>query len=102
MFTETDKSKLAANAEKAELLLKLVANKYRLMVLCSLINGEKSVSDLENAVNLSQSALSQHLAKLRAANIVDFRKEGKSVRYRIISVEATALLSTLYLIFCNN
>ena len=102
MFTEDNKSKLAGNAETAEALLKLIANKHRLMLLCSLIDGEKSVSELEESIDLSQSALSQHLAKLRASNVVDFRKEGKSVVYRIVSVEVTALLSTLYLIFCRD
>ncbi len=102
MFTDQDRTKLAVNAEKAETLLKLIANKQRLMLLCSLIDGEKSVSELEEKVEISQSALSQHLAKLRASNVVDFRKEGKNVVYKIVSVEATALLSTLYLIFCKD
>lgn len=101
MLSDKDKTQLLENAEKAEGLLKLLANKHRLMLLCSLVEGEKSVGELEEILGLSQSSLSQHLAKLRDADIVDFRKEGKSVYYRMISIEANALLSNLYLIFCK-
>ena len=89
------------NAAQAETLLKQLANANRLMVLCHLVSGEKTVSELAEAVGLSQSALSQHLAKLREAGLVESDKRGLSVYYRICSMEAQALLSVLHLIYCR-
>ncbi|MCC7260834.1 MAG: winged helix-turn-helix transcriptional regulator [Alphaproteobacteria bacterium] len=89
------------NAARAEAVLKQIANAKRLMILCNLVAGEKSVSELEALVNLSQSALSQHLSKLRAAGLIRSEKRGKMVYYRICSTEAQALLSTVYMVFCK-
>ncbi len=89
------------NAAKAEGMLKQLANAKRLMILCSLVGGEKSVGELADIVGLSSSALSQHLAKMREAELVDAEKRGQMVYYRISSMEAQALLSTLYLIYCK-
>jgi ArsR family transcriptional regulator len=89
------------NAAQAEALLKQLANANRLMVLCHLVSGEKTVSELAEAIGLSQSALSQHLAKLREAGLVESDKRGLSVYYRICSMEAQALLSVLHLIYCR-
>jgi DNA-binding transcriptional ArsR family regulator len=89
------------NAAQAEALLKQLANANRLMVLCHLISGEKTVGELAENVGLSQSALSQHLAKLRDAGLVESDKRGLSVYYRICSTEAQALLSVLHLIYCR-
>lgn len=89
------------NALQAEALLKQLANANRLMVLCHLVSGEKTVGELAEAVGLSQSALSQHLAKLREAGLVESDKRGLSVYYRICSMEAQALLSMLHLIYCR-
>ncbi len=89
------------NAAKAEGMLKQLANAKRLMILCSLVGGEKSVGELADIVGLSSSALSQHLAKMRDAELVDAEKRGQMVYYRNSSMEAQALLSTLYLIYCK-
>jgi ArsR family transcriptional regulator len=89
------------NAAKAEAMLKQLANAKRLMILCSLVGGEKSVGELAEIVGLSSSALSQHLAKMREAELVDADKRGQMVYYRISSMEAQALLSTLYFIYCK-
>ena len=89
------------NAAKAEGMLKQLANAKRLMILCSLVGGEKSVGELAEIVGLSSSALSQHLAKMREAELVDAEKRGQMVYYRISSMEAQSLLSTLYLIYCK-
>jgi ArsR family transcriptional regulator len=89
------------NAAQAEALLKQLANANRLMVLCHLVSGEKTVGELAEAVGLSQSALSQHLAKLREAGLVESDKRGLLVYYRICSMEAQALLSVLHLIYCR-
>lgn len=89
------------NSAQAEALLKQLANASRLMVLCNLVSGEKTVGQLSETVGLSQSALSQHLAKLREAGLVSSDKRGLMVYYRICSMEAQALLSVLYLIYCR-
>ncbi len=89
------------NVAQAEALLKQLANANRLMVLCHLVAGEKTVSALANSVGLSHSALSQHLTKLREAGLVECDKRGLSVYYRICSAEAQALLSVLHVIYCR-
>lgn len=96
-----DMKQMQKNAAAAELLLKQLANANRLMVLCHLVSGEKTVGELAEVVGLSQSALSQHLAKLRDAGLVSSDKRGLSVYYRICSMEAQALLSVLHLIYCH-
>lgn len=101
MLDDKQKSNMADNAEKAEALLKLLANKYRLQILCSLSTGPKNVGDLEKESGISQSAISQHLAKLRNANVIIAQKNGQMVYYRLASVEVNAIISTLYLIYCN-
>ena len=89
------------NAAKAETMLKLLANAKRLMILCHLVKHEKSVGELAELVGLSQSALSQHLARMREQDIVDANKQGKMMYYRISNPEVEAILSTLYLIYCK-
>lgn len=89
------------NVAKAESLLKLLANANRLMILCRLIEQPLTVSKLANFVNLSQSAVSQHLALLKDANIITGRSEGREIWYSIDSVEVSALMSVIHLIFCN-
>ena len=89
------------NAAKAEAMLKLLANAKRLMILCHLVKGEKSVGQLSDLVGISQSALSQHLAKMRGLNMVESHKNGQMVYYRISNHEVEAILSTLYLIYCK-
>lgn len=94
-------AQMQKNAAQAEALLKQLANANRLMVLCHLVSGEKSVSELADFIGLSQSALSQHLSRLREAGLVESDKRGLSVYYRICSMEAQALLSVLHLIYCR-
>ena len=92
---------MKSHAGEAAALLKELANPSRLIILCQLIGGEKSVGELSPRVGLSQSALSQHLARLREAGLVDTEKRGQMVYYRLCNMEAHALLSTLYLIYCR-
>jgi DNA-binding transcriptional ArsR family regulator len=94
-------AELKAHAERATALLKAMSNPARLMVLCQLAEGEKSVGELEGAVDLSQSGLSQHLALLRRENIVVTRRSGQTIFYSLRSEEAAALMRTLYTIFCG-
>ncbi len=100
--SDTAASKMQRHAGDAAGLLKQLANAKRLLILCQLLSAERSVGDLCALVGLSQSALSQHLAKLREAGLVDAEKRGQMVYYRLCSIEASALLSTLYLIYCRD
>ncbi len=93
---------MATNVERAEQLLKILANKNRLMILCSLQEREMSVSELNESIPLAQSALSQHLAALRKANIVNTRRDGQTIFYRVIDENAQAMLATLYGLFCKD
>jgi ArsR family transcriptional regulator, virulence genes transcriptional regulator len=97
-----DMSKLEANALRATALLKALANPTRLLVLCQIAHGEKSVSELEEAVGLSQSALSQHLAVLRKRHVVTARRVGQTIFYSLTSAEAVSVMGTLYDVFCRN
>ena len=90
----------AEQAGQATLLLKAMANQNRLMVLCQLGNGELSAGDLQRRLPLSQSALSQHLAKLRAENLVSTRRQGVFIYYSIQSPAALMVIDRLQEIFC--
>jgi DNA-binding transcriptional ArsR family regulator len=92
---------LERKAGEAAGLLKLLANENRLLILCRLaIAGEMSVGDLADAVDLSQSALSQHLAKMREDGLLATRREAQSVFYRIGDPNAARLLALLKTIYC--
>lgn len=92
---------MMSHAVNAAALLKELANPSRLLILCQLIDGEKSVGELCKVIDLSQSSVSQHLARLREAGVVDTERRGQMVYYRLCNMEAHALLSTLYLIYCK-
>lgn len=82
--------------------LKAIGNGRRLMMLCKLVeHGERTVSDLAADVGLSQSALSQHLAKMREEGLVSFRRESQTLWYRIADARVQALLATLYDLYCK-
>jgi DNA-binding transcriptional ArsR family regulator len=91
---------LEQNAESATQLLTAMANRKRLMILGHLSTSEKSVGDIAALVDLEQSPLSQHLAKLRALGLVSTRREGQSIYYSLASDEVEAMLSTIYGIYC--
>jgi len=94
----TELHDMAANACE---LLKAMANEWRLMILCQLAEGEKTVSELQRLLGLSQSALSQHLAILRREKIVKSRKHAQSVSYSLAGDEATMVMATLHDLFCG-
>ena len=94
-------SEMAANAAQAATLMKALSNENRLLILCHLIGaGELTVSQLVERVGLSQSALSQHLAKLRDEGLVDFRRDSQSLFYRVADQRAGKVLEVLHEIFC--
>ena len=88
----------AANACE---LLKAMANEWRLMILCHLCEGEKTVSELQGLLGLGQSALSQHLAILRRERIVRSRKHAQSVSYSLAGDDATKVMESLHDVFCG-
>ena len=71
------------------------------MILCQLVPGEKCVSDLEEIIGLSQSALSQHLARLRRDTLVQTRREAQTIYYSLSGEEASAVIETLYSLYCG-
>jgi ArsR family transcriptional regulator, virulence genes transcriptional regulator len=96
---------VAALQERADHVanrIALVANAKRLLILCELVKGERSVGSLQSAVGLSQSALSQHLARLRQAGMVGTRRESQTIHYRISDPEVEVLMAALYEAFCKD
>jgi DNA-binding transcriptional ArsR family regulator len=94
-------SELHDMAAHAVELLKAMANEWRLMILCQLAEGEKTVSELQKILGLSQSALSQHLAVLRRERIIKGRKHAQSVSYSLSGEEAGKVMETLHEVFCD-
>ena len=92
--------RLQKRALHAATLLKVMANSNRLIILCQLAEGEKSVGELEDVVGLSQSALSQHLTVLRRQRIVTTRRAAQSIFYSLASKEAHTVMLTLHDLFC--
>ncbi|HCM1035695.1 TPA: winged helix-turn-helix transcriptional regulator [Vibrio parahaemolyticus] len=90
------------NSAKAVVLLKAMANERRLQILCMLHNQELSVGELCTKLELSQSALSQHLAWLRRDELVATRKEAQTVYYTLKSDEVKTLIQTLHCLYCAN
>jgi ArsR family transcriptional regulator, virulence genes transcriptional regulator len=87
------------NSVPAAALLSALANPKRLLILCNLVQGEIAVGVLANKVGLSQSALSQHLSKLRALKLVDTRRDAQTIYYSSASPEVKTILMTLENIF---
>lgn len=95
-----DINDLKENAERASELLKAMSNEKRLMILCYLAQGEKAVGEMEQLIGLSQSALSQHLARLRRDGLVKTRRESQTIYYSLAGGEASAVMETLHGIYC--
>ncbi|GAA4249881.1 metalloregulator ArsR/SmtB family transcription factor [Azospirillum formosense] len=91
---------LQSNARRASTLLKAMSNERRLLILCYLTEGEKSVGELEELVDLSQSALSQHLARLRRDKLVRTRRAAQNIYYSLNGHEAQTIMATLHELFC--
>lgn len=88
------------NAKEATALLKALANENRLMILCYLDGKELSVSELNESLDLSQSALSQHLAVLRRDNLVKTRRESQTIYYSLNGDRASTIIRTLHQMYC--
>lgn len=92
---------MLAAADEASALLKALANRHRLLIVCQLSEKERAVGELAALLNLRDSTVSQHLALLRKDGLVATRREGQTIWYSIGSVPARELVRTLYGVYCN-
>lgn len=97
---EISQDRMAAAAEEAAGILRALSNPSRLLLLCQLVEGEKSVSELETALDLGQAYVSQQLARLRAEGLVAATREGRVMRYRLADARVTPVIQALYEQFC--
>lgn len=95
-----DFNRLLEQARTASELLKALAHEGRLLILCLLAEGEKSVTELEEAMRMPQAAVSQQLARLRFDRLVNTRRDGRTIYYSIASKEVSSVIETLYGLFC--
>ncbi len=93
---------MLANATAASNFLKAISHEGRLMILCHLVNGEKSVTELEELLSSRQAAVSQQLARLRLEGLVSFRREGKTIYYSLADDRPRRVLEVVYDLFCNS
>jgi len=93
---------MESRAGEVTALLKTLAHPMRLMLVCTLVESEYSVSRLEEMLDIHQPSLSQQLTVLRDANIVETRRDGKQIFYRLTAEKAAQLVAALYTIFCSD
>lgn len=92
--------KMREHADEATALVKALANRQRLMILCLLVDRERSVGELNGLLELSQSALSQHLAVLREEDLVHTRRDGQTIFYSLVDGPALRILQVLHDTYC--
>nr|WP_240664439.1 metalloregulator ArsR/SmtB family transcription factor [Sinirhodobacter ferrireducens] len=90
-----------SRAQEASNLLKALAHEGRLMIMCHLSSGEKTVTELENLLESRQAAVSQQLARLRLEGLVTCRREGKAIYYSLSDPKAIRIVETVYEMFCK-
>ncbi|UWQ51175.1 metalloregulator ArsR/SmtB family transcription factor [Leisingera caerulea] len=94
--------KMVENATKASNFLKAISHEGRLMILCHLVSGEKSVTELEELLSARQAAVSQQLSRLRLEGLVIPRREGKAIYYRLADEKPRRMLEVVYDLFCKD
>ena len=92
---------MQASAQRASDMMKLLGHPHRLMILCELKMGEKSVGELSKSGGIAQSPLSQHLARMRYEDVVESRRDAQTVYYSLKEGEASQLIQAMYEIFCE-
>ena len=97
---DTDTVRMLANAQRATEFLKALAHEGRLLILCHLASGECSVTELEHLLAQRQAAVSQQLARLRFEGLVETRRDGKAIYYRLAEGPTQKVLELLYELFC--
>ena len=97
---EFDLSQMTKAADKASALMKTLGHKGRLMILCQLATGEKSVGELSEILGIPQSPLSQHLSRMRKEGLVGTRREAQTIHYSLQADEAGKIIECLYGLYC--
>jgi DNA-binding transcriptional ArsR family regulator len=92
---------MIANAQEASEFLKALSHEARLVILCLLVEGEKSVAEIEGMLSLRQPAVSQQLARLRADDLVQTRRDGKNIYYSLARPEVRDIIAALHAAFCR-
>jgi DNA-binding transcriptional ArsR family regulator len=93
---------MASAASQASELMRTLGHKDRLMILCHLISGEKSVGELAGLLEIPQSPLSQHLARMRKESLVTTRREAQTIYYSIASSEAARMVELMHELYCSD
>lgn len=101
-LSEEELDRFVANATRASNFLKTVSHEGRLMILCHLVTGEKSVTELEDLLSARQAAVSQQLSRLRLEGLVIPRREGKAIYYRLADNRPKRILELVYELFCED
>ena len=101
-ISERELDKIAANATTASNFLKAISHEGRLMILCHLVSGEKSVTELEDLLSARQAAVSQQLSRLRLEGLVIPRRDGKAIYYRLADDRPKRILEIVYDLFCED
>ncbi|MGI1661613.1 ArsR/SmtB family transcription factor [Palleronia sp. KMU-117] len=101
-ISDTEMDRMLANATEASNFLKAISHEGRLMILCHLVTGEKSVTELEDLLAARQAAVSQQLARLRLEGLVTPRREGKTIYYSLTDDRPRQILEVVYELFCKN
>ncbi len=101
-MSDAEIERMMESASNASNFLKALSHEGRLMILCHLATGEKSVTDLENLLSARQAAVSQQLSRLRNEGLVAPRREGKVIYYRLTDPRAVQILDLVYDLFCND
>lgn len=100
-MSDEEIDKMVDNATAASNFLKAISHEGRLMILCHLVSGEKSVTELEELLSARQAAVSQQLSRLRLEGLVIPRREGKAIYYRLAGDRPRRILEVVYDLFCN-
>lgn len=98
---EAELDEMMENARKATNFLKALSHEGRLLILCNLASGEKSVTELEDLLSARQAAVSQQLARLRLEGLVNYRRDGKTIYYRLGDERAKRMIEMVYDMFCK-
>ena len=101
-ISEEEMDRIAANATEASNFLKALSHEGRLMILCHLVTGEKSVTELEDLLSARQAAVSQQLSRLRLEGLVEPRRDGKAIYYSLADDRPRRMLELVYEMFCND
>ncbi|MEO0989572.1 MAG: metalloregulator ArsR/SmtB family transcription factor [Pseudomonadota bacterium] len=101
-MSEEEMDEIISNAKRASDFLKAISHENRLLILCHLVSGEKSVTELEELLSARQAAVSQQLARLRLEGLVTPRRDGKAIYYSLTDDRPKKILETVYDLFCRS